>query len=400
VNTAHLSYSISRAFGGIFEICRRTAQTLAAEQGMKVNVFGVEDEFTTADLAAWRPLEPRAFRACGPKSYGFTPRLAAALDAVSPDVVHVHGLWTFSTLAARRWAERRRRPYLVTIHGMLEPWALRQSRWKKAVAAALFERSSLRQATCLHVNTDEERRHLRAYGLRNPVCVIPNGVDLPCGLERAAPPWSGQIPESAKVLLYLGRLHPKKGLPNLLRAWAAARRDAKSPVDRLRAGPAHDWHLALVGWDQAGHLAQLQAQVDHEQLQETVHFLGPQFGPARAAAYQNAHALVLPSFSEGLPMGVLEGWANSLPVLMTSHCHLPEGFTARAAWPIEPDVESITRGLHTLFQMEPEELRQTGKRGRELVAARFSWSQAAAALHEVYRWMLQQGPPPACLVTA
>jgi glycosyltransferase involved in cell wall biosynthesis len=392
VNSAHLSYSISRAFGGIFEICRRTTQTLAAEQAMQVSVFGVEDEFTSADLPSWRPLQPRAFPVCGPKAYGFAPRLTQALDAAAPDLVHVHGLWTFSTLAARHWARRRARPYLVTIHGMLDPWALRQSRWKKMLAAALFERASLRKAACLHVNTEEECRQLRAFGLRNPVCVIPNGVDLPSASETSRPPWFGRLPDSAKVLLYLGRLHPKKGLPNLLRAWAATRGGGQS-----RAG---NWYLAIAGWDQGGHLAELQAQVKSAQLHDTVLFLGPQFDSARAAAYQNANALVLPSFSEGLPMGVLEGWAHSLPVLMTHHCHLPEGFAAGAALPIEPEAESIAQGLQTLFEMEEGELREAGRRGRELVAARFTWSQAASSLHEVYRWMLGTGPQPSCLVTA
>jgi len=160
------------------------------------------------------------------------------------------------------------------------------------------------------VNTDQERRHIRDYGLRNPVCVIPNGVDLPEDHQAPVlPPWSDRIPADAKVLLYLGRLHPKKGLPNLLQAWSMARRAVLAQ--------ARDWHLGIAGWDQGGHEADLRAQVSAAGLSKCVHFLGPQFGAGRAAAYRNAQAFILPSFSEGLPMAVLEAWAHSLPVLMT-----------------------------------------------------------------------------------
>jgi poly(glycerol-phosphate) alpha-glucosyltransferase len=131
-----------------------------------------------------------------------------------------------------------------------------------------------------------------------------------------------------------------------------------------------------------------------------VHFLGPQFGAARAAAYRNAQAFILPSFSEGLPMAVLEAWAHRLPVLMTRQCHLPEGFAAHAAMPLEPSPDSIAIGLENLFRAAAKDREEMGRRGRELVTARFSWSRVAASLHEVYRWVLGGGAKPECVVTA
>ena len=108
MKTAFLSYSISRAYGGIFEISRRTAQTLAEGQRMDVIVLGVEDEFSRDDLPQWQPLQPRCFQSRGPRAYGFAPELSRALDDEKPDLAHVHGIWAFPTLAARRWAGRRR----------------------------------------------------------------------------------------------------------------------------------------------------------------------------------------------------------------------------------------------------------------------------------------------------
>ena len=391
MKTTFLSYSVSRAYGGIFEISRRTAQTLAELQRMDVSVLGIEDEFSHDDLAQWQPLQPRCFASRGPRAYGFAPELAGALDDVKPDLVHVHGIWTFPTVAARKWACRHSRPYIVTIHGMLEPWALKNARWKKVLAGALFENAALQRANCLHVNTHAELQSIRAYGLRNPVCVIPNGVDLPDHPSDAPAPWAGKIDDDSKVLLYLGRLHPKKGLPHLLSAWAALRRSKP-----LKQG---EWHLALAGWDQAGHESQLQDQVKAAGMNDSVHFLGPLFGEAKAAAYQHADAFVLPSFSEGLPMAVLEAWAYGLPILMTPQCNLPEGFSRDAALSITPDAKSIEQGLLRLFEMSTTCRREMGERGRGLVAARFSWSNVAASLNGVYQWTLGAGSKPECVVT-
>jgi poly(glycerol-phosphate) alpha-glucosyltransferase len=391
VKTAFLSYSISRAYGGIFEIARRTAQTLSERQGVDVSVLGIEDEFTRDDLAEWQPLQPRWFTSRGPRAYGFTSELAGALDDAKPDLVHVHGIWTFPTVAARQWARRHSRPYLVTIHGMLEPWALKNARWKKAVAGALFENAALQRANCLHVNTEAELRSIRAYGLRNPVCVIPNGVDLPDESINAPASWAGMIDSDAKVLLYLGRLHPKKGLPQLLSAWAAVRRSAPAQAGK--------WHLAIAGWDQAGHEARLQAQVKSAGMSDSVHFFGPLFGEAKAAAYHHADAFILPSFSEGLPMVVLEAWANRLPVLMTPQCNLPEGFALGASLRIESTSESIAQGLDKLFRLSAASRREMGECGRTLVTERFSWSNVATDLRRVYGWILGDDPKPECVTT-
>lgn len=98
-------------------------------------------------------------------------------------------------------------------------------------------------------------------------------------------------------------------------------------------------------------------------------------------------------------MAVLEAWAYSLPVLMTPQCNLPEGFAANAALAIEPTVPSIAEGLVRLFDMSAGDRREMGQRGRYLVADRFSWSNVAASLNEVYQWTLGSGSQPACVVT-
>jgi poly(glycerol-phosphate) alpha-glucosyltransferase len=389
MHVTFLTPSVSRAAGGIFEIERSLAHALHRTTPVEVAVVGLEDAHTAADLPQWQPLAPTVLPTTGPAAFGYAPGLDAALDATAPDLVHLHALWMYPSVAALRWARRSGRPHVVTINGMLDGWAVQNSAWKKRLAAWGYERANLQAAACLQVNTEKEYRAVRAYGLDTPLCIIPNGVELPDEARAAtlAPPWAEAVGDDpdARVLLFLGRLHPKKGLPELLTAWTRLGDDV---------GP---WHLALIGWDDGGHEAALRQQVRDAGLTDRVHLLGPRFGDEKAAAFHHADAFVLPSYSEGLPMAVLEAWSYRLPVLMTPGCNLEVGFEAGAARRIEPEAASIADGLRAFFALAPEAQAAVGQRGRALVEARFTWTQVAADLHAVYRWVLGRGRQPACV---
>jgi poly(glycerol-phosphate) alpha-glucosyltransferase len=129
----------------------------------------------------------------------------------------------------------------------------------------------------------------------------------------------------------------------------------------------------------------------------SVIFTGPAFGDAKDALLRRADAFILPSFSEGLPMSVLEAWSYGLPVLMTEHCNIPEGFADNAAIRIGTDVESIAEGMRHLFRPPSSVLRSLGLNGRALVEERFTWPQVAAQMKEVYEWVLGGGAKPGCV---
>jgi poly(glycerol-phosphate) alpha-glucosyltransferase len=451
---AFLTPSVSRAIGGIFEIERRLGQTLADMPGLKVSVYGLKDEHTVEDLALWQPLAPKVYPVSGPRAFGYSAHLNEAFLQEDADAAHLHSLWMFTSLVVYRWGQSKRRPYVVTPNGMLEPWALGNSAWKKRLAAILYERVMLRDAACLQANSEKEAADFRAYRLKNHICIIPNGIDLPVRMEnettrqhgtvsgKPIPEANKQNPvvhalksEGRKVLLYVGRLHPKKGLVNLLRAWAQVQGAAAG-------GLAGEWILAIAGWDQRGHETELKrlagelgicfADVRNRKSEagaenrndfqlsppceiapdfsqgggpssvirrpSSVLFLGPQFGGAKAACYANCDAFILPSVSEGLPMAILEAWACGKPVLMTPECNLPEGFAANAAIGIEPTVEGIVRGLLDLLRHPPSALRAMGANGRALVAGKFTWPKIAAEMESVYKWVLGGGSKPGCIV--
>jgi glycosyltransferase involved in cell wall biosynthesis len=368
---------LTRSGGGVFTSVQRLAQVVAEKN--EVHVFGLEDPVAADDLPTWSPLHAAAFPVHGPRAFGYSPALSRALREAPLEIVHSHGLWMYPSIAARHSGK----PCIISPHGMLDPWALALSRWKKKLAAAAFQDAHLREAACLHALCQSEADSIRAYGLRHPICVIPNGIDLPSPGDEPAS-FENEIPPDGKVLLYLGRLHPKKGLPNLIRAWPAI---------------GDSWHLVIAGWDQGGHQDELK-HLANEMRTSRVHFAGPQFGTAKAAAYRRADAFILPSLSEGLPMVILEAWAHGKPVLMTSECNLPEGFAARAAIQIEPDPDGITRGLRELTALSSLDRSEMGARGRRLAEERFAWRTIAENFHAVYQWTLRGGPMPACVQSA
>lgn len=407
MKVCHVTGSVSSLGGGI-ALALRSLANGQKEQGIDPLVFAPEDR--GEPLGDWPPGLPTTLpaRRIGPILWGRD--LLGRLETSKPDLVHTHGLWGQPSIVANRLhAPVPKR--VVSPHGMLDAWALQNGRFRKKLAMILFERRFLESVDCLHALCRSEAESIRSLGLRNPVAVIPNGVDLPiCVTGR-------ESKRNCKTLLFLGRLHPKKGLPNALRAFAEL-----NPGSGRKA-PSGSWRLVVVGWNQGGHQEELETMcrelgltfgnVSVEKLLaagssaengETskgkdlqVVFTGPAFGEEKDRLFQQADAFILPSFSEGLPVAVLEAWSYQLPVLMTGHCNLPEGFAAKAAIPIGTDVPSIAEGMRELFASSPSALGKLGSNGRSLVERQFTWPQVAEQMKLVYEWLVKGGNAPECV---
>lgn len=400
--------SVSREAGGLFQSVRGFAKAVQSANAT-VSVCGISDSKSAVDLPKWQPVSVRTFPP-QLRAWGYSNRLMPALVNSDLDILSTHGLWKYGSVASRRWHRHTGRPYVVHPHGMLESWALRNAKWRKRIAAFLYENQHLRCAACLHALCEAEAQSIRAYGMRNPICVIPNGIDLPelvessrFRVERLAFQTRAQ---DQRILLYVGRLHPKKNLCALLRAWAKIQ-NSKSEI--LSSEP---WMLAIAGWDQDGYELQLK-RLAHElgisaldvgnqgsemgvrqTVASRVAFLGPRFDADKEADYRSCDAFVLPSLSEGLPMAVLEAWAYAKPVLMTPECNLPEGFAAGAALQIGTSSIEITAGLKQMTEMSADDRRAMGARGRTLVATKFSWPRIGDQMRSVYEWVLGGGTIP------
>ena len=325
--------------------------------------------------------------AIGPSSFSFSKNLKChvAAETTESTVIHSHGLWMHPGVVAREISTSTGAPLVVSPHGMLEPWALKNSRWKKQVALWLFENKNLRHAACLHALCRAEARNLRDFGLRNPIAVIPNGIDfhdfsdLPDyhAIESDHPELKGK-----KRMIFLARIHPKKGLPHLLKAWAAL------------ASEFEDWVLLVGGKEQLGHEAEMKKLAADLGIAESIIFPGPLYGQAKRNALAGSDAFVLPSFSEGFSMAVLEAAASRLPVLLTPQCNFPELTAAGGAIEVQPDMESCEAGLRRMFSYSDGERKSMGARGCELIRKNYTWPAIAAQMATVYAWLLGQVPKP------
>jgi glycosyltransferase involved in cell wall biosynthesis len=303
------------------------------------------------------------------------------------EVVHIHGLWQRHTRQGAPAARRYRVPYLIAAHGMLEPWALRHKGLKKCAYLALVEGRNLRHAACLHALSRPEVGHMRKVASRTPICLVPNGVHLAPlerlpgreRLEERHPELRGKF-----LLLFLGRLHEKKGLDLLASALAAVRHDHA------------ELHLVIAGPDD-GALAAFLNQIAVLGLGSRVTCLGHVSGENAREAWGAADAFILPSRSEGFSMAVLEALACRLPTIITTACHFPELAEAEAGIVVPPTHEGITQGLRLLFERSAAERTQLGNRGRELVEARYTWDRQGQRLAAVYRWLCGGGRPPECV---
>jgi len=302
----------------------------------------------------------------------------------SAEVVHIHGLWQVQTRLGGRAARNSRVPYLISAHGMAEPWALRHKRWKKALYLAMVESRNLKSAACLHALSRPEIGHLRALAPKTPVCFVPNGVDLapfenlP---ERAA--FEHEYPELAGrfVLLFYGRLHVKKGLDLLVEAFG--RLAHKHP----------QLHLMLAGKDD-GAWPDFRDRAEHLGLADRITYVGHVSGERARQVWSRADAFALPSYSEGFSMAILEALACRLPSLITTACHFPEVSEAGGAIVVEPDEESVAEGLQMLLEASDEQRSEMGDKGRALVERQYTWDRQARRLVEVYQWLAGGGSKP------
>lgn len=376
-HVVHVSDSASRLAGGMFESVRGLCRSLAAGDRWRPAMVAAQDPHAEQDAAAWDGI-PLDVVPGGKLDRLIGTRILRSIEASAPEIIHLHGVWGPASRAAWRLTARHGGPGLViSPRGMLEPWALALSRWKKKAAWLAWTHALVERAAIMHALCEEEAEALARLAPGVPICVIPNGIDLP---EPRAP----EDPASSeRILLFLGRIHPKKGLEPLIEAWA-----------RVPLAAALGWRLAIAGWDDGGYEAALVARVRDLGIADSVSFLGPAFRDVKQRVFRSAAAFVLPSFSEGLPMAVLEAWSFGLPVIMTDECHLGVGFACGAALRVEPTVVSLAAGLADLAtSRSADELMAMGLRGRALVESRFIWPPISEDMADVYDWIVGGAEP-------
>jgi glycosyltransferase involved in cell wall biosynthesis len=300
------------------------------------------------------------------------------------DGMHIHGVWETHCMMAAGIAQSCKRPYIISAHGMLEPWALRRQRLKKALYAALIEIRAMRRAACLRALSIDEVDDYRRLGLANPIAIIPGGTDAqpgasPALFQDAYPQLSGK-----RIVLFMGRIDKKKGVHLLLAAWARI------------VGKTDGVHLVIAGPDSGDTRVSLEQLTDELGIRSSVTFTGMIGGESKWSALAAAGLFVLPSFSEGFSIAVLEAMAMGIPVIVTTPCHIPEVAIHNCGWVVEPASVPLEAALAEFLELSPGEADEIGKRGRNLARTRFHSSVVGKQMAQVYEW-LQGGNKPSSL---
>ncbi|MCC5632336.1 glycosyltransferase [Nostoc sphaeroides CHAB 2801] len=274
-------------------------------------------------------------------------------------------------------------PYIVTPHGMLEPWALSYKAWKKRIYYNLFENTTIQNSSAIQAMSSFELKNINSLQFQNTV-LVPNGIHRQ-EFETLSNPeiFYQQFPETRgkTLILFLGRIDPKKGLDLLAPAFAKVYNQFPHA------------HLVVAGPDNIGFMDKAQNYFLQAGCLDAVTFTGMVSGTLKYAALAAANLYVAPSYSEGFSISILEGMASGLPCIITNGCNFPEAAKAEAAHVVEIDVNAIANALIECLS-NPQQAREMGDRAREFIFQNYTWDHAAHKLIQVYQTVIDREPLP------
>jgi glycosyltransferase involved in cell wall biosynthesis len=389
LNILHILYAVGRNSFGLGPVALNLAkEQMKLSAAARVWCLDDDEDCQWASLTSGLPgSNIRRFNTTHPRKMLLSLEMerAAKSENRNISIVHHHALWTGLARVTNLLRDEYKIPTVVTPHGSLEKWALKKSWWKKRITLFLYEYSNLKKASCLHACSEQEIAGFRDFGLNNPIAVIPNGI---------ATDWldsSGngdafrnfhKIPHDTRIMLFLSRVTPVKGLPLLIQALSTIH------------NKLNDWLLVIAGSDELNHKAEVLELISKYRLDNHVRFTGLLLGREKRDAFAAADLFVLPTKREASPVVVLEALGAGIPVLTTKGSPWEPLISQNCGWWVDVSSEAIAEAVKDAMAYTPDKLRSMGHRGKELVASKYTWTKSAQMTLELYAWLLGNNERP------
>ena len=374
---SHIISSIDNSTGGPARSVTHLVEELGKIEAIsKVNLLSLKSENPLLSTFSNPKLQLEFFEA---ELFGYSNELRMNLESIHTSLFHGQGLWQLPVHQMALAARKRNLPYVISIRGMLEPWSLQQSKVKKKIAMQLFQYKDLKQAACLHATAVMEVESIRKLGFKNPIACIPNGINIDDFPQKE---YSVQS-DSKRKLLFLSRIHPKKGIELLLEAWGSIDLELRK-----------NWIIDIAGNGENEYLNQLNNLIKVKGLENQIKIVGPKFGEEKLALYQSADLFVLPTYSENFGIVIAEALSCGVPVITTKGTPWQELETVNAGKWIEIGVAPLKESLLQMMAKSDLERETMGNNGRKLIEENYSIDSVAKKMVELYSWILKGGNKP------
>jgi glycosyltransferase involved in cell wall biosynthesis len=352
----HITNSIDKSVGGPARSVPQTCMELAR--------LGLSIELLTQESTDMVNLKENPHFSVKYRSICELFRYGSRLSNKNIDLIHLQHIWNPYIQVMAFWAWKKNIPYIITPRGMLEPWIMAHNPWKKRVAMFLYQRKAIQRASYIHATAQIEADHIRALGFSNPISIIPNGVDLTEVKE---------VKENygSKKMVFLSRIHPKKGIELLLEVWRSL--DSKG------------WKLEIAGDGELSYITGLKYRARDL---ENVEFVGPQYGKAKWDFLRSADVMVLPSYSENFGIVVAEALVVGVPVITTKDTPWEDLERYECGWWIDLSVANLKRSLEEAFQASRDQIKTMGTNGIALVKDKYDIKAVAKNMNQLYQKVL------------
>lgn len=362
MKVVHYIHSIDKKAGGTATFLQLLANNISNDIKISIatgvcfnpiNIPNASVKYFSLELKNWFTLK-RAF--------------STYLKMVKPDLVHINGIWTPQNWLFQKESQKLGIEVILSPHGMLEPYILKRNSLKKKLALFLYQNKAIKKVNYLHSTANSEFKQIRKLGYKQLNTIIPNGINI-ADIKTKQAFFNAEF----KNILFLSRVHPKKGIELLI--------DAVSELN------SQNVNVVIAGEGNENYIESLKKLVKVKGVEKQFSFVGGVYGKKKEELFNQADVFVLPTYSENFGIVVVEALAANIPVITTKGTPWEELNLNNCGWWIDLSVNNLKDSLETVISMRPDELKQMGARGRSLVEENYDIKKVTHKMIEFYHWI-------------